>query len=595
MDLKQRKYITNTNQLPGFWNAAEFKSRWNNGAGDQVISGAVGMADMIGNAAAQSSPLNRYGDFIGKYGTSTNSIDGVGYQQYNDIDTNAEEERMSQQRDAALTSSATAGMGAGAGIGAGIGSALAAAGAGSAFGWLGGPVGALIGLGIGGLIGGIFGNKSKNKEREQMRIAQIKQNNANEEARTSALTTSLQQKQANQFGDTRTQSLYSAATGSEGVNPVTNETYDKFLTHTASGKKYAKQNAWVDDGEILVNGNKEHVVKGNPRETDGERAHLTKNTKIVSNDKRMLFPGTNMTFAEVYPYAKVGGWKNELFDIQRQTREENEMKNGLITARHGLECLPTFWSGYENLLANGLGLITSLKDYKDAMSEDVQNVNLTPYNKYEGAVSNIMGGRRANVYPIMQDLLNQDARTRRAINQSGGLSIGQRTAANIANSMNTRTARAKALLDVQNLNNQYAKENAEMLNQIGTSLMGANMDAQRFNTQMNAAAHNAKVQQVNMAKRNALDYITQYFKSDWERKQFNENMDLYRQKLDIDRRKAGIGTTSNQPQTSKSKPVEKTKQFIFGPTGQIHNQYKFPEWPLTVDLPQDNIFTKYLR
>jgi len=50
------------------------------------------------------------------------------------------------------------------------------------------------------------------------------------------------------------------------------------------------------------------------------------------------------------------------------------------------------------------------------------------------------------------------------MNNSGALSAGQRVLANIANTFNTRLGRMNALLNVQNMNNEYAKDAATMLN-----------------------------------------------------------------------------------------------------------------------------------
>lgn len=109
--------------------------------------------------------------------------------------------------------------------------------------------------------------------------------------------------------------------------------------------------------------------------------------------------------------------------------------------------------------------------------------------------------------------------------------------------MGSSIARANALANVQQLRNQYAKESADLLNQMGTSLMNERTRAQMFNEQMNAHAHASQVQQKYMAKRNMLDYATQFAKNAWERNQFDRMMDLYWQQLATDRMKAGIGVT----------------------------------------------------
>ena len=116
----------------------------------------------------------------------------------------------------------------------------------------------------------------------------------------------------------------------------------------------------------------------------------------------------------------------------------------------------------------------------------------------------------------------------------------QKTIANITNNMGSSIARANALANVQQLRNQYAKESADLLNQMGTSLMNERTRAQMFNEQMNAQAHASQVQQKYMAKRNMLDYATQFAKNAWERNQFDRLMDLYWQQLATDRMKAVI-------------------------------------------------------
>lgn len=589
MELKDRKYIKNRKMLPGYWGGSEtstntdsktstgtgyeqFKSRWNDGGSTSVANDIMN----IGNAALQFNsmkyPTNYSGDFVGKYGTNNyGSIDGINYTQYNDINTNVEQSRMSQQRNDKIMSGAQIGATTGLGLGATAGMLGGA----TLGGWLG-PIGMLGGALLGGLFGGIFGNKSKREEERQMRIAQVKQQNFNEFSRTDALSKSLQKKELETLGNTQNQNLFSAAFGEEGVNPKTNETYKKLLVHTASGKKYAKQNAWVDNGEILVDKHGEHKVKGNPKVKDGEPAHLNKNTKVISNDKRMPFPGTNMTFAQVWPHAKENKLEDQFFNIQKQTRENLKAQDNMITARYGLERLPKFWGGYENLFANAGGLIQSYADYRNAASEDVQNINLRPYNKYEGAVANLMAGRRPNAYPIMQDLLNQEAKSRKAINQSGGLSSGQRTTANIANAMNTRIARANALMNIQNIYNQYLKENAEMLNQMGTSQMSANLDAQKFNTQINAAAHNAKVQQMNMAKRNALDYFTNYFKDSDKNKKYEGMYKLY---VDDSKRKdAELKAILNSIRGNNTQNNEQSNIKTFNNLGFVTKPYEINNW-----------------
>jgi len=301
-----------------------------------------------------------------------------------------------------------AGAGGGAAAGAGVGTAAAAGGAaaGAAAGgglgaWLG-PIGAIAGLGLGALLGGIFGNSAKNEEEERMRIAQIKQDNANEFWRTGALSTALRNKALEEYGDTTRYNLLSgAALGAENV-------------HTSDGKAYRKPNARLDDGELIVSksGNKWHKVVGNPSVTDGELGHLKKGEKVATDAMRV--PGTNMTFAELYPYAHAAGKDDEFWDTQAMTRNAMGIR-WLPGYRGDLEWLPGYWGGLEsigglgNILSTGLGFAQSWRDYDNADNDEPRVTAINPYNKYEGVARDLMLGRSVLAYPQMRAIAQTGA------------------------------------------------------------------------------------------------------------------------------------------------------------------------------------------
>lgn len=603
MGLTERKYINNTKQLPGFAGGWEkFKTRWNEGGGDKAMSAlATGI-----NAAQQFNsmkyPTNYAGDFVGKYGVNNyGSIDGINYQQYNDIDTNAEERRMGQQRDSKILSGATlgattglgigstiaalSGIGAGTAAGAGAAAVGAAAGAGTAaatgaglLSWLG-PAGIIGGLGIGALIGGILGNKSKHEEEEQMRIAQTRQNNANEAWRTDALSTALRNRELEEYGDTTRYNLLSGvALGAEDINTKTGYTKKKHVVHTSDGVKVGNADAMVDNNEIIENakGTKAHRVVGNPNKTDGEYADLKKGDKVASD--KLLVPGTNMTFAEYYPIAKALGQDKQFWNAQRMVRNNTNQN------MHAIGWLPGVWNGWEGLGAVLPGMIQSWRDYNDAANDDIHRTNITPIHKYEGAVRDIMGGLRLSPYQQLRSISNSEGAQRYNINQSGGLSSMQRTMANIGNSMNSRIARANALANVDQLNAQFKRENAQLLNQTGTSLMDANMRAQMFNEQQNAAAHAARTDQLNKSKYNMINYLQQGFKNIFERNQFDKMYDLYAQQVATDRiralKEAGLVDDSNKNKLPKEMVI---------PTQHKSLKYK----PITVPFAAESEYVPF--
>lgn len=549
MDLRDRKRIKN-GCLPRFVNAGEnidadkladqanqtawgkFKTRWNNGGGASAVNSAIGVLGAAQQFSAMKTPSNYVSDFVGKYGTNNyGNIDGISYQQYNDIDTGAEESRMSQERDNKIMSGATLGATTGLGLGLGA-SALAGATAGS---WLG-PVGAIAGLGLGALLGGVFGNSAKHEEEERMRIAQIKQNNANEFWRTGALTTALRNKSLEEYGDTTRFNLFSGVKdGAENI-------------HTNSGVKRGEPNAKVNVGEIIEGKNgKAHVVTGNPNIVDGEYAKLKDGDNVYSST--LTIPGTDITYAEAYPIMKALGREDELLALQpisRQMAQKNRITDGLIHA----------WGGWENVLANGLGLIQSWRDYNSAANDTPRYTNISPYNKYENKVGNLMAGRRISAYPQLAAITTEGAANRYRINQSGGLSAMQKTMANLTNSMGSKIARANALANAQQINNQYAKEYADVLNNMGQWSGEASMKAQMFNEQQNAAANAARTQQMYMAKRNALDYLTQGFKNAWDYHQFKKMYELYDQQVKNETATNNIRAGLNSDGTPKATTQE---------------------------------------
>lgn len=516
MDLKTRKYIKNGNlsikDLPGYEKGFE-----------QLGGALTGALNTAGTINSLSYPTMYANDYFGSYGQQSNQINGVNYTTFKPIDTQKEENVLGKQRDTAIMQSGM--MGATTGMGLGLGTAALLGGgatiAGASAGTVLGPVGMVLGAGLGALFGGIAGNRAKKEQEHQMAIAQQKQQNFNDNSRADALTTYLQQEQAKQYGNTASQNLYSVKNGSEGVNPITMQTYNKFNVQGSHGKESNYQNAWLDNNEWVegVDGSS-YKVRGKSNKKDAVRGRLNPGDKVASNTIKI--PGTNISFADMYPIAKAEGLTDELFVLQGMTKEQKGMKNNKSK-------LPKAAFGLENFMATIPGLIQSWADYRNIANDSSAETNIVPTNKYENYAGELMANRRANIYPIMQQVAANDAANRYSINASGGLSTGQKMLANLANSYNTRQAIANAMLKGQELDNQYRADEAQLMGNLGERSMSAKLNADQFNTQMRAKTHNARIQGLSMAKRNALDYLTQFFKNNWERNQFDKMYKLYAQ------------------------------------------------------------------
>jgi predicted phage-related endonuclease len=84
-----------------------------------------------------------------------------------------------------------------------------------------------------------------------------------------------------------------------------------------------------------------------------------------------------------------------------------------------------------------------------------------------------------------------------------------------------------------------------------------------FNEQQTAAAHAAKTQGLNMAKRNMLDYATQFAKNAWERNQFKKIYGLYDSQVKNEIAAKNILAGLNADGTPKTTNSVTTKQIKF--------------------------------
>ena len=525
MDLKKYKYINNTKQLPGFDTGLEK-------AAPHLIGGAAQALSGIATLNSLRYPTSKY---FGTSGTTMNYVDGIGYKTYNPIDTTENrlsiEEQASRQNIQNILTGGSLGLGAGTSIGTGLGLALggsgAAAGAtagaatgaatGLGLGAWAGPIGAVAGLGLGLLGGWLFGGDDEEEQKRQLAIEQRKQDNYNEDAQYGALTAALQKRQSEQYRSTTSDPLFSGKYGTEGINPATNETYKSFLVQTSHGPKVDKQNAWLDNGEWIESpdGSAEKI-KGGSKKTDSVRGRIEPGDRVAAS--HVYLPGTKISMADIYPIARNEGWTDELFNMQANIKDDMKNKQ---------KGLPGFAIGWENLISTIPGFMTSWNDYRNIKNDQVKETNIRPYNAYINYARNLLANRRANMNPVYQNILQNDAHSRYAINSSAGLGAGQKMLANIANSANTRRILANAILQGQEMDNKYSGEEAQFMGNMGNQIMNANLNAEQFNVQRNDMAHNAQIQGTNMAKRNMLDYLTQFGKNAWENKVFSDMYKLY--------------------------------------------------------------------
>ena len=227
-------------------------------------------------------------DLQGSVSTFNDNINGVGYQGYGGIDTDAEIKYMKALDKQSTINNTTSGFGAGAGVGGLVGSIFPGA-------------GSLIGAGIGGLfgaIGGLFGShrKKRNHERKlRRRIGQLQISNDgyNTQALSEARTKALQ----NEYYDNNGYStgLYNADRGKDqNYNNKQNDTVKPYgKVWTPAGEQYGPINGRIGKGESqwdFINGQASYVDKGVKRADDqftsaenGDHIYIAGNDIDITN------------------------------------------------------------------------------------------------------------------------------------------------------------------------------------------------------------------------------------------------------------------------------------------------------------------------
>lgn len=552
MELKDRKRIVN-GKLPKF---DPGKADWGN-----IATSALGTGTAIYDAHQYNTTSD---DMMYEAGTDNANIDGIGYTQYNDVNRDKIMSDVSAQNKRSTLTTTLSGVGTGAAIGSAILPGLGTA------------IGAGIGA-IGGWFGGWLGGKSrKRKAREQAALAQQKIDNYNEMNRSDALTASLQQKQAEKYGDSRSQLLFGADKGKpKGLNPDLFLPTNK-LVHTSAGKVEGVQNSWTRQGEGIWNDQTEdaHLVDEGPNDTapsnlkPNERVFGATKNPVTGNkfedDARPLIAAKE-ALNKLRPKGK--GWLSD--QTQKTyiaaTKDLNEqLVQGLndlgtiqdITMAHqkyncGKPKFDLGLSWWGNAIPSLMGATASLGQYFGAKADKPYKPDTYVQNKYQNKALGTLAGLRIDPYGTMQQLREAEARSNYAVNASGGLSTAQKNLARIASLNGTQQQIGNMLNSIQAQNNAYRSAYANAMLQTGESEAQRRQQSKQWDLDYYSKAHAARQQMMQMGMRNFLDYVNQYSANEFKRKSAIANYDLYAQQVknETDKIKA-LSKGDEKPQTN---------------------------------------------
>lgn len=264
--------------------------------------------------------------------------------------------------------------------------------------------------------------------------------------------------------------------------------------------------------------------------------------------------------------------KKALNQIAQQQALQNEIEgNTEIMPRYadGKSGIPKM-SLMSNVIPNAIGSLASAYQYFDAANQDIRVPDVYAGNPYASAALQDMSKIKIDPYSTMRQMYDSERRNKYAMSRTGGLTGGQKYAAQVAAGIGTQQNIGKMLNEIQAQNNAYRTAYNQARLQAGESIAQRQQNANQFREQMAASAHASQTQMKQMGMRNFMDYLTNFAASEYKRKNGNAMLDLYQQQLDIDA--AALEALRNYGNTSTGSTI---KQYIPGGPYVTSGQYKF--------------------
>lgn len=508
-------------------------------------------------------------DLQGSVSTFNDNINGVGYQGYGGIDTDAEIKYMKALDKQSTINNTTSGFGAGAGVGGLVGSIFPGA-------------GNLIGAGIGGLfgaIGGLFMSHRKkrnheNKLRRRIGYLQISNDGHNTQALSEARTKALQ----NEYYDNNGYStgLYSADKGKDqNYNNKQNDTVKPYgKVWTPAGEQYGPINGRIGKGESqwdFINGQASYVDKGVKRADDqftsaenGDHIYIAGNdidiTNGISFADQAAKPAqevekTNKLINEIQNgrgndktkelnLKQANLYKEQLLQKGKEimNRQEKQHKMlGLLQSRsydNGKD-----WSSLINYGTTSLPYIFGLTT---AMGQKNMYKKLpmhaeSPYaiNNYANIALDKLASLKYDPYNPINAVKDAYRQQLYNINNAGGMSPGQRMIQQAKLNSTYQRNIADTYDKANEINNNYRAQYAQALLQEGARDAAARQQANQIQQERIREANAQKLRGIESANQGILNSLSGFAKNLYNNyQQFrserynNKLLDLYAKDID---------------------------------------------------------------
>lgn len=576
--------------------AAPIKSALNNNSfqlpkgniGSSITSTANFLGDVFNNF---NTPVQSADQLMQQAGTSQNAINGVQYDQYNSIDAGQAQSELNAQNKAQTAKTALSGLSAGASIG-------------SSFGPIGAGVGAVIGGALGGILGSSAAKRRKAALKRNIFNAQQSTNRKNIFNRSSAQSDALSQDYLQKYGNTQDDVLY-ANRGKDEMR------YNKGKVWSPEGYTVGEHNSYVGKGESIVNfstGKGSFVNKGKIG-VDNQPSSVQENDDnvILGNDTdwsngytfaQQAAPYTNYIESvnknrdKVGKYDKLSSLSKQTKDLyNKQTQDKYQQALGKLKEladkqeyQHNIENnseqYPQYASGKSNwfskygedlqtILPSAIGMIEGLSRYNRTSNQGIERSNTYFNNSYQPKALNGLANLRYDIYPQLNEYRKALRQSKYATMQSGGLTAGQKYAANASMYDNyiNNVAKLYAAADAQN--NQYKASYYDALMKAGDADRNALTAAKRYDDEVYAKAHAARQMASNQALKDLMENVYRLDKRYVDNKRWKDTLGIYQNDMDI-----------KQKDILSRFPQSNTKQsYMFLPT----DSYRYTNVPNMVD------------
>lgn len=535
-----------------------------------ALGTAYGLYNTIGGFAGMKNNVTSASDLLNRSSKFNQSVNGVQYQGYGGIDTNAETKYFNAKEKSSQISNAVNA----AGLGASVGSFL---------GPLGTGIGALIG-GIGGFFGSLFGRrKRRNELRKRIRNVSKMQSNYNDQQFAQASSQGLR----NQFAENTHEgsSIYNCGKDG-GIKSKYDNGKMSQQTWTPDGQQYAPVNSLVGKGESIIDyteGKASYVDKGTKRvdnqpsvAQDGDRIviagndkdwsngvsfadqiapftkrleHLNKTAKSVQNNKYSNEQTKQLNLQQIDK--SKADILQEMKRITDRQEYQHRITNAVPNARYAHGKID--WNKIGSVAKDALNMAGEYSPYIIGMSYPSKQYNIyknmTPHadNSYianpnaERAL-NILAGMRFDPTSQINSIKDAYRQGLYNINQSGGLTQGQKMAMQVAQN----TEYAKNLADVysqaNDINNKYRAAYAQAALSEGQNSASRQQQAlatQQENYRQAVARRLLGMENAQKGKLNILNTIAKHMydarQSNRAMDYNNKKLDLYNKQLDIDK------------------------------------------------------------